>query len=190
MKRVGVVGIFIFFFSISLFASRIRIAHLVFGRENIFLSLNTKVDDVINIGKILNQGISVTLKYEVSVYRMNSSVFGDTQETNLIVYYEIKKDVINKGYEITGMIGKQSVARWYAHLDPALDFLLSPKKMKMISITFLKPDVVYYFEIYQEITSIYLLPPLSWLYQMLGNWNYVSPKIRSRTFTKDGIIVE
>jgi len=190
MKRVGVVCIFLFLFSSFLCASRIRINHLVFGRDNLFLSIKTKVKDSINIAKILNQGIPVTVKYEVAVYRMNSSFFGDSQETNLTIDYEIKKDVINKGYEITGMIGKQSVARWYARLNPALDFMLSPEKMKMIPITLLKPDVVYYFEIHQEITSIYLLPPLSWLYQMLGNWNYVSPKIRSRMFTKDGIIVE
>ncbi len=175
---------------VFLFASKIQISRLSFEKNFIYLSLDTDVHDVINLKQVIDQGIPIDLDYQICLYRKDVGFFGNTEETNFLIHYQIKQDMINSGYEITGNIGDHSVGKWYSQEKDALDFLLTLRKIRIIPSEMLKSDVIYYFEISQKITSIRLAPPLSWLYQILGTWNYDSPKIRSRMFTLNGILME
>ena len=101
-----------------------------------------------------------------------------------------KKDILNGGYEVTGVAGGIGIGLWFSKPDEVVQYLSTLKRVPLITEENLKPDSDYFAEVQLEATSLKLYPPLSLIYNLFGKWNYSSPKIRSRKFNRNGISME
>lgn len=137
---------------------------------------------------ILNQGIDLKAKYNISIMKKNKRWGADIVMTNVTIFYQSKKDVINNGYEVILEYGGYQKEYWMSTQEDLFELLLNTPMAPLYSLNNLSRKDSYYIQSQLSITSLELYPPLSIIYQLLGRWSYTSPKNNSRIFNYDSIL--
>lgn len=174
----------------NIFHSRLIISKMSIQKDNLNISLFSDSTNFIDMGKIIDDGMNIKVIYHFTLKKKGEKINPDQIITNLNLLFQNKKDVINDGYESQAYFNKESWKRWFPNINELLTYLLVINNFKIISMKTLDMNSSYFLEIQQEIISLELYPPLNLIYNMMGNWNYSSRKIRSKYFNMNGILNE
>ena len=130
------------------------------------------------------------MRIRLRLFKIGGYFIPDQLIKKIEVKLNAKKDILNGGYEVTGVAGGIGIGLWFSKPDEVVQYLSTLKRVPLITEENLKPDSDYFAEVQLEATSLKLYPPLSLIYNLFGKWNYSSPKIRSRKFNRNGISME
>ncbi|OHD54909.1 MAG: hypothetical protein A2Y33_16190 [Spirochaetes bacterium GWF1_51_8] len=173
-----------------LFAAKFQIAEMEIKNQFIVMTIHSFFLDDMDVVKIINDGIEVDISYEFWVLRNTGAFLPGEVVTNFMITYNVKKDIINQGYEVNWFKEGKHKEMWYDSLDQVLYAIMNPKAVKIINIDRLSPTDSYLIETQLFATSLKLYPPLSIIYNLFGKWSYSTPKIQSGMFNKNGFFVE
>lgn len=186
---------FLIFVSVApLFSAGLLIDEVYFSEGNVYVSMESSVTDAVDIFSYVEDGIELNVEYNVTVYRKTGFLSPDVEITNVPVTFIARKDFINNGYEVNAFIDGQIKDYWYYDASNLYYRLIRIDSLKLVSIEHLRdtePEPSDYYVIAQvSFTTLELYPPLSIIYNLLGNWNFNSKRIKSRIFRVDGIVME
>lgn len=187
---VGIVVSMLFAGAGSLHAASLQISKMYIDDETLYMSFISSVTDAINIVSIVNDGINIEFKYTICVYRNMGILLPSELLVKRTVLISAKKDFINDGYEIMLLDGSAKRYLWISGIPKLYDTLMKVNGIFLVDLSQLDERSDYYAEVQLQVTSLKLYPPLSIIYNLFGNWNYTSRKIRSRMFNKDGFAAE
>lgn len=136
---------------------------------------------------LVDEGMNVKIELSCTLFRKSGALLPDEPITNLTVRYIVKKDVLNSGYSVAleGFTGPKE--RWFNDTDELVPFLMRFPGVRVCPLSLVDEEGYYFTEIQFHVVSLELYPPLSILFNLIGNWNYNSPKVRSRSFNRGGI---
>ncbi len=187
----------LFLFIIPLFISippkafsEFKITKIAFEGNFLILSVSSDPTNYVDMKRIIEDGINLKIIYEFDIYKKNPLFFPDMLLTNINMEYKCKKDIINNGFESILSNQNELKSKWFPGILDMIDYVSSIKNVKIIPIDSLDEDSHYYLVAKQEIISMELFPPLSFIYSLMGRWNYTSGKLQSKYFNKNGIINE
>lgn len=182
--------LFCFLGSISLWGEEVSISDIYFEDNFLLLSVQTSITDILDIHGFIEDGIDLEVSYEIFVFRKMSFLVPDELVTNILIYRQVTKDFINDGYELVETVANTEKVYWYRDVIPLYQKISGIKDFPVIMGTDLSATSVYYAQIQVKYISLKLYPPLSIIYNILGKWNYTSKKIKSRTFSANGLLLE
>lgn len=174
----------------TLYAASLRITRMAIDDETLYMSVESSVTDAVNLVKIVNDGISVEFKYTIWVYRQMGLLLPNELLLKRTVIVSVKRDFVNDGYEILMLDGSSKKFYWISGLYRLYDKLMKVDSIFLLDLSQLDESSEYFAEVQLEVSSLKLYPPLSIIYNLFGNWNWTSKKIRSRIFNRDGFITE
>ncbi len=168
----------------------VSFARLVFRQNTLLVSLDSDSTNSVDIERIVNDGLSLKVVYHLTLYRKRAFPSSDQVVTNFQLLTLSKRDVINNGIETEVHFGTDSRGRWFPGSAEMSRYLMAVRDLRVLKTAGLDPQGVYTLEARQDITSLDIQPPLSFIYSLFGRWNYSSGRVRSRSFTRNGILNE
>jgi len=173
-------------------------AELVFDRMAIrggafYLTVLTFPPTELNPFVFLEQGGGLRAGYDIRVFKKASFPETDLFLTNIQVRYEVKKDYLNEGYVASVWYGCEfAYKRWFESDEKLLRFLYRLENFRAFSFTGATSEDYFYIEVSQffdaEINPDEENNMLGRFFRSLLGMRYDLSPIRSRVFTKDGIV--
>ena len=174
----------------ALFHASVSFRKIALSGNYLAISLSSDSTNSVNISRIVEDGLNLKVTYSISLYRRGAFMVPAEPVSANALTYDSRKDLINNGYETEIHFKGDIRGRWFSTTDELSAFLMGVKNFKVLKLSALQPDEVYFLEIRQNITSLDVVPPLSFIYSLFGSWNYTSGKVRSKYFTRSGILHE
>lgn len=156
----------------------------------LIISLFSDSTNTVNIERIVEDGLDLKVTYTFSLYRRGAFILPDELVSVNELIYDSRKDIINNGFETEVRFKGDSRGRWFSTTREMSGFLMGLDNFRILKLSALARDEIYYLEVRQNITSLDIVPPLSLIYSLFGNWNYASKKVRSKYFSRNGILHE
>lgn len=176
-------------FPVTLSAS-VSFTKIAIARNYLTVSLFSDSTNTVNIGRILEDGLNLKVTYSFTLYKRGAFMIPDELVSANELVYDSRKDLINNGYETEVRYKGDIRGRWFSTVGEMSAFLMGLENFRVLKLSALAKDTVYYLEVKQSVTSLDVVPPLSFIYSLFGSWNYVSKKTRSKFFTRSGILHE
>ncbi len=174
----------------NLIFAHIEITKLAIEKNYLVISLSSDSTNHVNMGRIIDDGINLKVIYHFTILKKSNLLSGVSTVSNLTIVLHNKRDIINNGYESEIYFNDETRGRWFPNIQELLNSLLVIQNLKLINLDSLNNDEIYFIEVWQEIISLELYPPLNIIYSLVNTWNYTSDKIKSIYFDKNGIINE
>ena len=186
--------VLIFVLSNPAYSAYLMVDELYFQDSYVYISLESSVTDEIDVYSFIEDGVEITAEYKIRLFRRQGFLTPDEEITNINVSFFARKDFINDGYEVKASIDDRNKVYWFHVIDDMYNRTIRVNDLRIIAISFLLNNYPeqseYYIQAELSYVSLELYPPLSLIYNLLGNWNYHSKKVESRGFRVDGILLE
>jgi hypothetical protein len=168
--------------------SSVHFSRIAVSGNFVTVSLSSDSTNNVNIARVLDDGLDLKVIYAFSLYKRGAFMIPDELISANELVIDARKDLINYGYEAEIHFKGDTRGRWFPTAGELTAFLMRLDYFRLQKLSGLNQDEVYFFEVRQEITSLDIVPPLSFIYSLFGSWNYVSQKTRSNYFTRNGIL--
>lgn len=188
--RANVLFLFSFLFFPVLLSASVSFTKIALSGGFLTLSLSSDSTNSVNIARILDDGLDLKVTYSFSLHKRGSFMVADELIAANDLILDARRDLINNGFETEVRFRGDIRGRWFQTVGEMSSYLMGLQNFRVLKLSVLEPGSVYYLEVKQSVTSLDIVPPLSFIYSLFGNWNYVSKKIRSSLFTRNGILHE
>lgn len=191
--KIRALAFFLFFSFTSapvLLNASVSFSKIALSGNYLTVSLFSDSTNSVNIERILEDGLDLKVTYTFNLYKRGAFMIPDELVSANELVYDSRKDLINNGFETEVRYKGDNRGRWFSTAGEMSGFLMGLYNFRILKLSALERDEVYYLEVRQNITSLDVVPPLSFIYSLFGNWNYTSGKVRSKYFSRNGILHE
>jgi hypothetical protein len=168
----------------------LNITQLLLDKGFVIVSAEMSPVSPPRLSEFIDDGMNVKIELQCVLYRKTGMLIADEAVTNSMARFVVKKDVLNNGFVVTASGTADTRERWFSDTNELVPYLMSFHGVKICTLDTVGNEGSYYAEIQFHVISLELYPPLSFIFNLMGNWNFSSSKVRTRSFNRGGIFNE